>query len=156
MPFYNPRSPIYQINLSKSCIIALFLTNTEDIRNYCKSTVYFDTLLPFMEYIHSGIWVVATHEIMKFTIVCQDQSVMQCDVIVHPPLGLVKLNTSCGAANDYLHLLPNCESEVKKYISDTWGSLLNLRNITQFSLWGNFSSHFPNTTPFEIMDNLKN
>ena len=118
--------------------------------------MYFDTRLPFVEYIHSGIWVVATHEIMKFTVVCQDQSVMQRDVIVHPPLGIVKLNMSCSAANDYLRLPPYYETEIKTYISDTWGSLLKLRNITQFSLWGNFSSRFPNTTPIEITDNLKN
>ena len=42
MPFCNPKSPIYQINLSKSCIIALFLKNVENVGKYCKSTVYFD------------------------------------------------------------------------------------------------------------------
>ena len=40
---------------------------------------------------------------------------------------------TCGAANDYLHLLPYYEKEIKSHISDTWGSLLKLRNITPFS-----------------------
>ena len=156
MPFCNPKSPIYQINLSKSCIIALFLKNGENVRKYCKSTVYFDSQLPVAEYIHSGVWVVATYETMKFTIVCQDQSEMQRDITVYPPLGIVKLNMTCGAANDYLRLPPYYEKEVKGHISDTWGSLLKLRNITQFSLWRNFSSVFPNVTSVEITDDLKN
>ena len=42
--FCNPKSPIYPINLSKSCIIALFLKNGENVRKYCKSTVYFDSV----------------------------------------------------------------------------------------------------------------
>ena len=40
---------------------------------------------------------------------------------------------TCGAANDYLRLPPYYEKEVKGHILDTWDSLLELRNITQFS-----------------------
>ena len=65
MPFCNPKSPIYQINLSKSCIIALFLKNLENVGKYCKSTVYFDSQLPVAEYIHSCVWVLATYGTMK-------------------------------------------------------------------------------------------
>ena len=118
--------------------------------------MYFDSQLPVAEYIHSGVWVVRTYETMKFTIVCQDQSEMQRDITVYPPLGIVKLNMTCGAANDYLCLPPYYEKGVKGHISDTWGSLLKLRNITQFSLWRKFSSVFPNVTSVEITDDLKN
>ena len=85
--------------------------------------MYFDSQLPVAEYIHSGVCVIATYETMKLSIVCQDQSEMQRDITVHPPLGLVKYNMTCGAANGYLHLPPYYEKEVKGYISDTWGSL---------------------------------
>ena len=112
MPFCNPKRQIYQINLSKPCILALFLKNVKLVRKYCKSTVYFDSQLPVAEYIHSGVWVVATYETMKFTIVCQDQSEMQRDITVYPPLGIVKLNMTCGAAADYLPLPPYYEKEV--------------------------------------------
>ena len=71
---------------------------------------------------------------MKFTKVCQDQSEMQRDITVYPPLGIVKLNMTCGAPNDYLRLPPYYEKEVKVHISDTWVSLLKLRNITQLTL----------------------
>ena len=156
MLFCNPKCPICQINLTKSCIIALFLKNTENVRKYCKSTVYFDSQLPVAEYIHSIVWVVATYETMKFTIVCQDQSEMQREITVHPSLGTVKLNMTWGAANDYLRLPLYYEKEIKGHISDTWGSPLKLGNITQFSIWSNFSSVFPNITSVEIADDLKN
>ena len=91
MIFCNQKSPIYQINLSKSYIIVLFLKNAENVRKYCKSTVYFDSQLPVAEYIHSDVWVVAMYETMKFTIICQDQSEMQRDITVYPPPGKVKL-----------------------------------------------------------------
>ena len=35
MPFCNPKSPIYQINLSRSCVIVLFLKNKENVQRDC-------------------------------------------------------------------------------------------------------------------------
>ena len=46
MSFCNPKRAIYQINLSKACVIALFLKHKENSKQYCRSTVYFDTVLP--------------------------------------------------------------------------------------------------------------
>lgn len=154
--FCNPKSAIYPVNLSKSCVIALFLRHTENIKQNCKSIVYFDSRLPTAQYIHSGIWVVATYKMLKFTIVCEDQSTAQGDVIVHPPLGIVKLSTTCWASNDYLTLPPFYEIKAESQVTDTWGSLLQLKNITRFSLWQNFSSTFPKLPSLEIPDKLKN
>ena len=156
MPFCNPKSPIYQINLSKSCVIALFLKNKENVQRDCKSMVYLNSRLPIAEYVHSGVWIVATSDVMKFTIVCQDRSGMQGEVVVHPPLGVIRLNMTCGAANDYLSLPPYYEKKVRGHIWDAWGSLLKLRNITHFSLWENFTSNFPNLTTIEISSDLMN
>ena len=72
----------------------------------CKSMVYLNSRLPIAEYVHSGVWIIATSDVMKFTIVCQDRSGMQGEVVVHPPLGVIRLNMTCGAANDYLSLPP--------------------------------------------------
>ena len=105
MPFCNLKIPTYQINLSKYCVIALFLKNREDVQRDCKSMVYLNSRLSIAEYIHSGVWIVATSDVMKFTIVCQDWSGMQDEVVVHPPLGVIRFNMTCGAANDYLSLL---------------------------------------------------
>ena len=45
MQFCNPKSPIYQTNLSKSCVIALFLKNEENVQHNCKSMVYLNSRL---------------------------------------------------------------------------------------------------------------
>ena len=81
---------------------------------------------------------------------------MQGEVVVHPPLGVIRLNMTCGVANDYLNLPPYYEKKVRGHIWDAWGSLLKLRNITHFSLWENFTSNFPNLTTIEISNDLMN
>ena len=65
MPFCNPKSPIYRINLSKSHVIALFLKNKENVQRESKSLVYLNSRLPFAEYVHSGVWIVVTSEVLK-------------------------------------------------------------------------------------------
>ncbi len=59
-----------------------------------------------------------------------------------------------NAANDYLSLPPFYENKMESRLVDTWGTLLKLRNLTQFSLWTNFSSTFPNMTSLEIPEDL--
>ena len=108
--------------------------------------MYFDTVLPIAEYIYSGMWVVATHQTMKFTVVCQDPSQVQDDVMTKPPLGVITLNMSCTASNDYLSLLPFYENKIESHVQDSWGALLKLKNILKFTLWSNFSHSFPNLT----------
>ena len=46
--------------------------------------------------------------------------------------------------------------KVRGHIRDAWGLLLKLRKITDFSLWENFTSYFPNLTTNEILNDLMN
>ena len=36
---------------------------------------------------------------LKFTVVCKDKSGIQSKVVAHPPLGVIRLNMTCGTAN---------------------------------------------------------
>ena len=121
-------------------LLLCFLKNKENVQRDCKTIVYLNSRLPIAEYVHSGVWIVATSDVMKFTIVCQGWSGMQGELVVPPPLCVIRLNMTCGAANDYLSLPPYYEKKVQGQIWDAWGSLLKLRNITHFSLWENFTS----------------
>ena len=59
-------------------------------------------------------------KIVKFTVVCLDKSGIQNEVVVHPPLGGVRLNMTCGAANSFLNLLPYYEKNIRVHIQDAW------------------------------------
>ena len=65
-----------------------------------------------MGFVHSGVWIIGTSEVLKFTIVCQDKSDIQNEV-VYPPLGVIRLNMACGAANGYLCLSLCCEKRLE-------------------------------------------
>ena len=57
---------------------------------------------------------------------------------LYPPLDVIRLNMTSGAANGYLCLSLCYEKKVRGHIRDAWGSLFKLRNITHFSLLENF------------------
>ena len=74
--------------------------------------------MSIVEFVHLCVWIVATSDVMKFTIVCQDWSGMQGEVVVHPPLGVIRLNMTLGAENGYLCLSLCCEKKTRGHIRD--------------------------------------
>ena len=89
------RSPLYSIAPSKLCIFALFLKDKERMMKNCDSVVRSNSILPKASHIADGLWFVATQEILTFAVICPD--IRGETLIVHPPLGMIKLNTSCAA-----------------------------------------------------------
>ena len=71
--------------------------------------------------------------VLKFTAVCQDKSDIQSEIVVYPPLGMIRLNMVFGAANDYLSLTPYYEKKARGNIKYALDSLFKLRNIAHFS-----------------------
>ena len=155
MTYCDPKSAIYQTNLKHTCIISLFLKHEENIKRYCRSVVSLHSELPDAKYMHSGIWVVATHKTMKFTVVCRDSENKQGDVTVQAPLGVIRLNMTCRASNEYLSLPAYYEKRGQGQFKDSWESFLKLRNISRSSLWYNFSISFPNKTSIKLSDGLR-
>ena len=68
---------------------------------------------------------------------------------LYPPLDVIRLNMTCGAANGYLCLSLWYEKRLR-VIFGMLGVHLKLRNKAHFSLWENFTSKFPYLTNIEI------
>ena len=59
------------------------------------SVVRSNSILPNAFYIADGLWFVATQQILTFAVICPDKR--RETLIVHPPLGMIKLNMSYAA-----------------------------------------------------------
>ena len=101
--YCDMRSPIFSIAPSKFYIIALFLKGKERMMKNCDSVLRPNSILHKASHIADGLWFVATQQILTFAVVCPDKR--RDTLIVHPPLGMVKLNMSCAASSSYLTLL---------------------------------------------------
>ena len=128
--FCKLHSSIYPINVSKLCVIALFLNKSNDIENYCQKLVKPSTPLPLATYLYDGTWVISTITSLRFTVVCQDSNLRDSTQMVNPPLGVLKLGPSCTASNDYLYLPAFYHNESKYEISDPLDDLKISTNFT--------------------------
>ena len=84
------RSPVYPVNLSKFCIISLFMRNKEKRHETCRTLVRPSSVLPMAEYMSSGVWIITTQKRLRLSIVChngQEASefirIYQFDSVVH-------------------------------------------------------------------------
>ena len=96
---------------SKLCTVAQFTKDTDNLKNYCKTEVEPNSVLPRAYHITDGLWFIASQNTLTFTVVSpQKQKEM---MIVNPPLGTIKVNMSCTATSSYLTLLLYYHNESK-------------------------------------------
>ena len=83
------------------------------------------------------MWIVATSDVMKFTIVCQKWSGMQGEVVVHPHLGVIRLNMTCRAANGFC-VYPYIMRKGKRSYSGCLGFTFEIEMYSTLFSFGKF------------------
>ena len=154
-PYCKPRSPLYQLSESTSCIMALFLGQANS-KVFCNNVVVRQRL-PNAFYLTDGIWIVSTSFPLTFTITCRREHSTQT-VIVKFPFGIIQLNKTCKAYNSYLNLPEYFEQGTSVIITDPLSPLLTLHNLSNFQNWESFRIEFPKLREIVIppeLDNLK-
>lgn len=148
-------SPIYPINLSELCIIALYLDNEDNINNFCKTMISPSSKKPLAHYLVNGIWIIAATKPLQFTVVCPESNLRESTLKVKPPLGVVKLPMSCTASNNYLYLPAFYQNESKYEINDPFEDVTAIFNISKINLWEPLISKLPNFNDTLVPKHLK-
>ena len=78
------------------------MKDIENVKNYCKTEVEPNSILPQLYHFIDGLWFIATQNPLTLTVVCPQKQ--KETMIVNRPLGIIKLNKSCTAASSYLTL----------------------------------------------------
>ena len=129
---------------SKLCTVALFMKDTGDEKNYCKTKVEPNSILSRRYHIINVLWFIVTQNTLTVTVVCPQK---QKETHVNPPLGIIKLNMSCSATSSYLTLLPYYHNESKWVIQDQFIDDLKLHNGSYLQIWKPFLSTVLNFPP---------
>ncbi|CAC5422638.1 unnamed protein product [Mytilus coruscus] len=108
--FCEIKSPVYPVNLSKLCVIALF-ANKENWKTRCTVKVRPNTVLPMATYLTDSMWAVTTINEFRITIRCDDKTNMLTDQIINPPTTIINLKRTCTATSDHLTLLSTYQME---------------------------------------------
>jgi len=138
-------SPVYPINLSKNCVISLFMKKENEIEKFCKIIVEPSSILPMANYISSGSWLVTTDKPLSFAIACHNSKYKTTsNKIIYPPLNILTLNETCTATNDYMSLLPFYNRQTKYTVTDdSLANLISDYNLTSRKLWKPFDQVLP-------------
>ena len=152
--FCNPETAFYQANLNRFCVVALFMQNQRDIKEFCKQMVVLDQKLPLTSYLSFGLWIVVTNMPLTFTINCQLYKPKTYDIKIEPPFGIIKLNNTCQASNKYLQLPEYFGKHSYFERSDPLQALLKLHNITNFSIWNDSKTDFVKLKSLKLPSHL--
>ncbi|CAC5398014.1 unnamed protein product [Mytilus coruscus] len=138
-------SPVYPINLSKNCVISLFMKKEIDIDKFCKVLVEPSSILPMASYISSGSWLVTTNRPLNFAIACQNSKhKTTLTKRIFPPINILTLNETCTATNDFMTLLPFYNQQSKfTSTDDSFIRIINDYDLSSKKLWKPFHQSFP-------------
>ena len=67
LEYCNVKSSVFPINLSKLCVVALFMKNKGNVKAYCQTEVISNSLLSKATYVFDGIWIIATQAELSFS-----------------------------------------------------------------------------------------
>ena len=155
----NMKLPIYPVNLSNKCIVALFLNSRGKITEFCHKTVMPNSYVPQAIYIADGLWVIISQKELRFSVTCQKGNSTSKSLIIKAPLDVIAVDSKCEASNDYLSLMPYYMSETTQEITDGFVSMIkeNL-NITSNALWKPFLqniTHYKHTIIPSTLKSIK-
>ena len=136
------RSPTLPVNLSKACIVALFMRDLEKRKKNCQVAVKTGVRLPLAEYLSTGVWIITTDKRLLFTIICQDGQEAREDTI-EPPIGVISLPITCKATNSYLSLPAYFRFDSMEQISDPHLAELRSQNLTSLDIWNPVHTALP-------------
>ena len=153
--FCDMEGAVYPINLSQTCLIALFMKNNDGIKQNCILLVEPLARLPAVRYITNGLWVIATQREQTFTILCHQGKSTTKTAVVKPPMGTLKLDMTCSASNGRLSLRPYYREESAYGGKDDYGEILTIGNSTGIKLWDPITRSFPGFGKLDLPEELK-
>ncbi|ESO87464.1 hypothetical protein LOTGIDRAFT_166618 [Lottia gigantea] len=155
MNFCQIKSPIFPINLSELCVMALFSKNEIKASSRCDVSVKPNEILPTSVYFTNGYWAVVVREQTRFSIVCRDTHLEHSSIVVKPPVQIIHLKPTCKAVNDHV-TLPSHNTNKSTYFDNTsFKHLLTNFNESITDIWKPITDHFGNYTLTKLPPKLK-
>ena len=97
------------------------------------------------EYLSDGTWVVVTNTNtpLGMIIVCESISDNK-EIMIKPPVDLLRLRTNCSAYNDRLSVLHFYYIETKLNIDESFDKLIQTYSCKYSDIWNEFHKYVPN------------
>ena len=143
LKFCEVSNPIYNVVSRQQYLVALFFNQTENIEKLCVKMINVNARLPLITEINPHLWAVTTKSPLRFSVVCYDKKAVTKEIIINPPLGVLYLNSSCNANNDFVSLIAGSDTSITFKIDDPFIRLLRKINFTGISLYREVNQELP-------------
>ena len=159
--FCNMKSPRYPINVSKFCIVALFMDDDRDIAKHCDVVVSSKSVIPMGIHVYAGKWLISTRETFDLSVLCSNpvegnriSHVTRSLIKVRAPLQFIELEQSCSATSGFM-TLEAFYSHSSTVILNPDELILPEVDVNVLRMWEPFVNQLPNFTEIELPEKLK-
>ena len=153
--YCNAQRARLPISKSRTCVISLFMKNTDKVKRYCIPEVYTNVHLPRAVNLKDGIYAVSTKTSFSLRLTCQVPT-KTSEFPVVPPLTIINLEITCSAHSQVITLLPYFTAQTTIHTKvEPFFAVLQETNFSEVKIWQPFVSSLPNFFMAKLPDTLK-
>ena len=132
------RKPLYQVNLSQMCIVALFMRNKRKVNNTCQTMLQYDKNLPRVQYMNDDTYIIITKTNMHVNLACGQD--VRTKLTINPPYGFIRVRKQCTATSDRVTLTGVYEHGSMHRVNDKALMMLRQYNFSTLEIWKQFKT----------------
>ena len=154
--YCNAQHARLPISKSRTCVISLFMKNSDKIKRYCVPEIYTNVHLPRAVNLKDGIYAVSTKNPFSLHLTCQAPP-SSSEIQVKPPLTVVNLEMACSAHSQEITLMPYFAAQTTVPTQkEPFFVLLQETNFSEVKIWQPLVSSLKNFSSVNLPETLKN
>ncbi|MEW8544194.1 MAG: envelope fusion protein [Candidatus Thiodiazotropha sp.] len=130
------RKPMYQVNLARMCVIALFMRDKIKVKHLCPTMVKMDNNLPRVQYMSDDLYIIITRSRLSINLACENS--IRTKINIDPPYGFIRVNKQCTATSDRVTLTGVYEHGSSHKINEDALLKLESYNFSSIRIWDQF------------------
>lgn len=151
----HAKGAVFPVNLSKLCLINLFLGTKTAVQKYCQTKVNLKTKLPEAHFLFDNQWAIVSHDNLTFTIVCKaGQSEVKTEIL-NAPMDVLQVPAGCKATNRYLSVTGSYIQSNTVQTRDENKVMLKHLNASMSMLWKPLIQRYPTVKKIKLPKQLK-
>ena len=103
-PFCHLANPLFQTEKYPSCIMSLFLTDSNKIIQNCKTILTKTKDFPIIKHFSENKWITSTNTDFEITINCDSDKTSPVVKRINSGVNFIELQDSCSAENQYFKI----------------------------------------------------
>ena len=138
-PMCHMKTPIFKLSTYPSCVLALYLKDSNKIKTTCQSSFTHSVQVPVVKPLFAGHWLLSTSKPFELFLSCDQKSPRMTKSNIDIGVKVITLSTRCAGYSSYFELPMYVSGDSSVLVKEYFDKELIFSNLT-INIWSQPSS----------------